>query len=98
MKLDTSENLTERVLGSNITRDELKKGAHDARFDADILNRVFKQYLKSYGKDLEELLTSKMIRSGDLIHLAESKVNRIMNKRIKKSKQKQPPYKLFYGW
>ena len=32
VKLDTTENLTEPVLGSKINRDEFKKDAHDERF------------------------------------------------------------------
>ena len=46
MKLDTTENLTELVLRSKISREEFKKRAHDARFDTDILMKVFRQYLK----------------------------------------------------
>ena len=98
VKLDTEENLTERILGSQISRDELWEGAHDAQFDADILMRVLKGYMTTYEKDLEEILSGKLLRSQDLVRLAESRVARIMNKRMKKNIQKQPPYKLFNGW
>ena len=98
VKLDTEENLTERILGSQISRDELREGAHDAQFDADILMRVLKGYMTTYEKDLEEILSAKLLRSQDLVRLAESRVARIMNKRMKKNIQKQPPYKLFNGW
>ena len=98
VKLDTSENLTERVLGSMISRDEIKEGAHDARFDADILMRVMKGYMTTYDKDFEEILFGKMLRSQDLVHLAESKVNKVMNRRLKRMSKKQHPYKLFNGW
>ena len=98
VKLDTSENLTERVLGSMISRDEIKEGAHDARFDADILMRVLKGYMTTYDKDFEEILFGKMLRSQDLVHLAESKVNKVMNRRLKRMSKKQHPYKLFNGW
>ena len=98
VKLDTPENLTERVLGDQISRDELMEGAHDARFDTDILMRVFRQYMKSFDKDLEELLASYMLRSENLADLAETKVNRIMIKRMRKGKEKQLPFKVFNGW
>ena len=98
VKLDTPENLTERVLGDQISRDELMEGAHDARFDTDILMRVFRQYMKSFDKDLEELLASYMLRSQNLADLAETKVNRIMIKRMRKGKEKQLPFKVFNGW
>ena len=38
-----------------------------------------------------------MLRSQDPIYLAESKVEEIENRRMKKMK-KQPPYKVFNGW
>ena len=98
VKLDTEENLTERLLGNQITRDELKKGAHDARFDTDILMRVFREYMKSYERELEDILTGNMLRSQDLANLAESKVDRIMQKRMRKMKAKQLPFKVFNGW
>ena len=46
VKLDTTENLTELVLRSKISREEFKKRAHDARFDTDILMKVFGQFMK----------------------------------------------------
>ena len=61
VKLDTEENLTERILGSQISRDELWEGAHDAQFDADILVRVLKGYMTTYEKDLEEILSAKLL-------------------------------------
>ena len=48
VKLDTPENLTEPMLGSEISREEFKKGTHDACFDTDILIKVYRQFLKSY--------------------------------------------------
>ena len=46
VKLDTPENLTEPMLGSEISREEFKKGTHDASFDTDILMKVFRQFMK----------------------------------------------------
>ena len=46
VKLDTPENLTEPALGSEISREEFKKGAHDTRFNTDILMKVFRQFMK----------------------------------------------------
>ena len=43
-----------------------------------ILMKVFREYMKSYEKDLEEILAGQMLRSRDLVHLAESKVDRFM--------------------
>ena len=76
----------------------MKKGAHDARFDTDILMRVFREYMKSYERELEDILTGNMLRSQDLANLAESKVDRIMQKRMRKMKAKQLPFKVFNGW
>ena len=42
VKLDTLENLTEPVLVSEISRE----GAHNARFDTDILMKMFTQFMK----------------------------------------------------
>ena len=39
--------------------------------------KVFRKYMKSYESDVE-ILADKMIRSQDLAHLAEFKVNIIM--------------------
>ena len=81
-----------------ISRDEIKEGAHDARFDAGILMRVLKGYMTTYYKGLEEILFGKMLWSQDLVRLAESKVNKVISRRLKKMSKKQPPYKLFNGW
>ena len=52
--------------------------------------KVFRKYMKSYESDVE-ILADKMIRSQDLAHLAEFKVDIIMKKRMKKMKKQQPP-------
>ena len=46
VKLDTPENLTEPMLGSEISREEFKKGTYNASFDTDILMKVFRQFMK----------------------------------------------------
>ena len=60
--------------------------------------KVFREYMKSFEKDLEEILASKMLRSQDLAHLGDFKVDRIMKKRMKRTKKQQPPFKVFNGW
>ena len=74
VKLDTPKNLTERVLRSKKITDEYNKGAHDARFDTDILMKVIRQFIKSFEKDTEDFMNCKMLRSQDFIYLVESKV------------------------
>ena len=61
-----------------------------------ILMKVFREYMKSYENDVE-ILADKMIRSQDLAHLAEFKVNIIIKKRMKRMKKQQPPFKVFNG-
>ena len=51
--------------------------------------------MKSYENDLEDILAGKMLKSQDLAHLAEFKVDRIMRKRMNKQ---QPQFKGFNGW
>ena len=46
---DTTENLTEPVLGSKMNRDEFKKDSHDERFEIDILMKVIRQFMKCLG-------------------------------------------------
>ena len=53
--------------------------------------------MKSFEKDKEDLMDCKMLRSQDLICLAECKVEQIVKRRMKKMK-KQPSYKVFNGW
>ena len=45
VKLDTPEDLTKPILGSEISTDKFK-GTHDASFDTDILMKVFTQFMK----------------------------------------------------
>ena len=54
--------------------------------------------MKRYENDLEDILAGKMLKSQDLVTLAEFKVDRIMKKRMKKMKKQQPPFKVFNGW
>ena len=55
-KLDTQENLRERVLRSKMSRDEFNTGSHKASFDTDILRKLFKQFMKSFEKDTKGLM------------------------------------------
>ena len=59
--------------------------------------KVIRQFLKSFEKDREELMDCNMLRSQDFIYPAESKVEEIVKRRMKKMK-KQPQHKVFNGW
>ena len=72
-------NISQQILGAKIS-EELKK-SHDASYDADLLSRVCRGYMKSWSYAID--LKSYMIPSREYLQIAQLVVGRLIQKRIR---------------
>ena len=93
------KNLSETVLGDQVTREEILKRAHDAMFDAELVLRVFKAYLHPpWSSSSEFVEDTYIVPASSLIEKAKMKISRMILKRSRKLKQTSTPYIMFNGW
>ena len=85
-------NISQQILGAKIS-EELKK-SHDASYDADLLSRVCRVYMKSWSYAID--LKSYMIPSRESLQIAQLVVGRLIQKRIRRGASYE--FLTFNGW
>jgi hypothetical protein len=98
LKLSTAENLSEKIL--KISREEILEKGHDARFDTEILMRVFRKYLGLFESDVKGMWNTYIQPSDNLVYRAALFIQHIGDKRSRRRKAnaKSVEYKVFNGW
>ena len=85
-------NISQQILGAKIS-EELKK-FHDASYDADLLSRVCRGYMKSWSYAID--LKSYMIPSRESLQIAQLVLGRLIQKRIRRGSTYE--FLTFNGW